>query len=177
MEGHTGRPDRPREAAGAHRQRCVEIDGCLKRQNPAYRLTCIFRKKSGGRSFTLFLCVGYALFKWISAFSGITGPAPEEQAPAGGPSRPPGTGPVPAAASSPSPPGITDRMGAPMRSCQSCPSAPPASAMAASSRRRAASFRVSSMSCSRLQERSRAGAGGLPGPVPSGGAGPGPAAG
>ena len=116
MEGHTGRPDRPREAAGAHRQRCVEIDGCLKRQNPAYRLTCIFRKKSGGRSFTLFLCVGHALFKWISAFSGITGPALEEQAPAGGPSRPPGTGPTPAAASSPSPPGITDRMGAPMRS-------------------------------------------------------------
>lgn len=53
-----------------------------------------------------------------------------------------------------------------MRSCQSCPSAPPASAMAASSRRRAASFRVSSMSCSRLQERSRAGAGGLPGRSP-----------
>ena len=115
------------------RQRRIEIDGCLKRQNPAYRLTCIFRKKSGGRSFTLFLCVGHALFKWISAFSGITGPALEEQAPAGGPSRPPGTGPTPAAASSPSPPGITDRMGAPMRSCQSCPSAPPASAMAASS--------------------------------------------
>ena len=40
VEGHTGRPDRPGEAAGARRQRRVEIDGCLKRQNPAYRLTC-----------------------------------------------------------------------------------------------------------------------------------------
>lgn len=45
VEGHTGRPGRPREAARAYGQPCVEIDGCLKRQNPAYRLTCIFNKK------------------------------------------------------------------------------------------------------------------------------------
>ena len=38
--GTIGWPDRPGEAAGARRQRRVEIDGCLKRQNPAYRLTC-----------------------------------------------------------------------------------------------------------------------------------------
>ena len=42
---HTGRPGCVQEAAGACRQRYVEIDGCLKRQNPAYRLTCIFNKK------------------------------------------------------------------------------------------------------------------------------------
>ena len=39
VEGHTGWPGRPREAARARQQWRVEIDGCLKRQNPAYRLT------------------------------------------------------------------------------------------------------------------------------------------
>ena len=39
VEGHIGRPGRPGEAAGACWQQYVEIDGCLKRQNPAYRLT------------------------------------------------------------------------------------------------------------------------------------------
>ena len=51
--GTYGRPDRPGEAAGAHRQRCVEIDGCLKGQNPAYRLTCRYGRPEhsapGGR--------------------------------------------------------------------------------------------------------------------------------
>ena len=55
MEGHTGRPDRPGEAAGAHRQRCVEIDGCLKRQNPAYRPACDTAFQSEGRDAVFFL--------------------------------------------------------------------------------------------------------------------------
>ena len=48
MEEHTGRPDRSGEVAGAHRQRCAKIDGCLKGQNPAYRLTCTKNKGWNG---------------------------------------------------------------------------------------------------------------------------------
>ena len=43
VEGHKGRPGRPGEAAGARWQQRVETDGCLKRQNPAYRLTATRR--------------------------------------------------------------------------------------------------------------------------------------
>ena len=173
MEGHTGRPDRPGEAAGAHRQRCVEIDGCLKRQNPAYRLTCIFRKKSGGRSFTLFLCVGHALFKWISAFSGITGPASEEQAPAGGPSRPPGTGPTPAAASSPSQTAWA-RPSGPVSPVPLLPLPPPWPPPPAGGRPASGSA-----PCPAPGSRSAPGRepGACPDGPPAGGAGPGPAAG
>ena len=57
VEGHTGRPGRPGEAARARQQWRVEIDGCLKRQNPAYRLTA-FLKKSRSLSDCGFLLHG-----------------------------------------------------------------------------------------------------------------------
>ena len=49
---HTGRPGRVQEAAGARQQWRVEIDGCLKRQNPAYRLACT---KTGKDFFPVFM--------------------------------------------------------------------------------------------------------------------------
>ena len=80
MGTHIDRPGRVQEAAGARQQWRVEIDGCLKRQNPAYRLTapenrCLFRQR-----FSLFLhnpqvagtefyCVLLALLPTVQAHS------------------------------------------------------------------------------------------------------------
>ena len=70
VEGHTGRPGRPGEAARARQQWRVEIDGCLKRQNPAYRLTAFEKNRRpfrGGGSIYASTLISGAGAGWAEA--------------------------------------------------------------------------------------------------------------